>query len=130
MDLQPLRHDGDVSARQFDLLFRARLGSLYGRALAILHALGPMHSFSVANCIHLGLQKDISETIIARLDKWADQARNTTTRRRLDVDQAISFDVDTKIFVDLVYAEYFMEDMVIPSMFSRLILPPSVTTPR
>lgn len=123
MDLRPLKYRKEVSATQFDQLFSARLGRLYGRALAVLHALGPMHSYAVANCIHLGLQKGVVDnTFIGRLERWSDVARNTQEKRRRDPSNAAEFDAETRLFFKYLHAEYFIAGQ------SQLIVPASVSS--
>ncbi|MBW3538038.1 hypothetical protein KY386_00925 [Candidatus Parcubacteria bacterium] len=101
MDLHPLQNNGDVSPAEFRQLFEARLGGeLFARAMKVLTTLGPMHSFSVANVIHLGLQKQIAKTVIEALEKWCElfpQAPDKVTAH-----------VDTRLYFDTIYQEHFM----------------------
>ncbi|HSH31940.1 MAG TPA: hypothetical protein VK963_04715 [Candidatus Saccharimonadales bacterium] len=59
-----------------------------------------MHSFSVANVIHLGLQKQIVETIVGYLEKWCELFPQAP-----DIVRA---HVDTRLFFDAMYQQYFM----------------------
>lgn len=112
MYLQPLQYEGAVSATQFGRLFRQRLGSLYGRALAVLHAAGGLHSFSVANCFELALQKGQASEMLAWLERWADAARRTTTARRSDAALASQFDGDSVVHFEDTYAMFFAGDHI------------------
>lgn len=100
MDLKPLTKTGNVSPQEFRGLFEARLGHLFPRAMTVLTTLGPKHSFSVANVIHLGFQKGNVETIITALEKWCE----TVTR----APNLVAAHVDTKVFFDTLYGESFM----------------------
>lgn len=100
MDLKPLDHQGDISEQQFRALFESRLGDLFTQALTVLTTLGQLQSFSVANVIHLGLQKGIAKVVIEDLEKWCTvvvEAPDPTTAY-----------VDTRQFFDIMYAQYFM----------------------
>ncbi len=100
MDLKPLPNSEDVSPQEFSQLFEGRLGALFSRAMHVLITLGLMHSFSVANVIHLGLQKDIVEDIVEALEKWCELFPKAP--------DPITAHVDTKQYFDIMYGEFFM----------------------
>ncbi len=100
MDLKPLPNNGDVSPEEFKRLFEERLGNLYSRAMSALMTLGAMHSFSVANCIHLGLQKGNVEIVVEKIEQWCELFPKAP--------DAITAHVDTKLFFDILYPRLFM----------------------
>lgn len=102
MDLEPLANNssGEVSSREFTQLFKARLGSLFPRAMQVVATLGPMHSFSIANVIHLGLQKGNVDTIVEALEAWCELFHKAP--------DPITAHVDTKLYFDILYGQYFM----------------------
>lgn len=110
MNLVPLRHIGDVTPVQFAEWFADRLGSQYARALKVLQALDPMHSFSVSNCIELSLQKGNTDEVLMQLERWAELALGLPNPCPEGL--WIRFNADTKYFFDLVYGECFMGEGV------------------
>jgi hypothetical protein len=100
VDLKSLPNNGDVSPQEFSQLFEARLRSTFPRAMRVLITLGPRHSFSVANVIHLGLQKGIVNTIIEALEEWCELFPKAP--------DLITAHVDTKHYFAVMYGQYFM----------------------
>jgi hypothetical protein len=121
MDLKPLepRGDGQVSEEEFRELFQERMPAvLLDRVLQVLRTLDALHSFSVANICHLALQKGVTGQVVDALERW----------RELYVgapDAATAY-VDTRMFFDHVYADFFMtaEDTIDGFSFHRAILRP------
>jgi hypothetical protein len=102
VDLKPLTNTDAVSTQEFRQLFEARLGNLFDAAMRALTTFGPMHSFSVANVVHLGLQKGNIDKVVSALEKWAEvviQAPN----------HSVAY-ADTREFFDIMYGECFMSD--------------------
>lgn len=86
----------------FRQLFEPRLeGGLFNRAMAAFTALGPLHHFSVANCLHLGLQKQIASRIVEDLERWAGIVSQAPDR--------LTAHVDTKQFFDVLYVDRFLK---------------------
>lgn len=67
--------------------------------MAVLTALGPMHSFSVANVLHMALQKGIAELALTKLERASQISA-------LAPDE-ITRHVDLKIGFDILYQELF-----------------------
>lgn len=100
MDLKPLENTGDISEADFEKLFRARLGDDYERGLAVLRQLGPQHSFSVANVIHLAIQADRAAEMIGKLQRWCEVVVNAPN-------EAVAY-VDTRHAMDIAYGELML----------------------
>lgn len=100
MDLKPLVNNGDVSEREFGELFERRLGALFPRAKTVFLTLGEVHSFPVANVLHLALQKGNLEEVINALENWCKVVAT--------VPDLITAHVGTKRYFDTLYTEYFM----------------------
>lgn len=101
MDLKPLVGFTQVSEEEFRNLFATRLESdLLERGVKVLLTLGELSSFRVANVFHMGIQKGNASEVIKALERWC-----TVVVRAPDY---ITAQVDTRIFFDTVYSQFFM----------------------
>src|SRR5674476_15397 len=98
MDLKPLPNHGDISPQEFRRFFEPSLEGLFSRAMQVFTTLGPMHSFSVANVIHLGLQKGIVDTIVDALEHWCELFPKAP--------DAITAHVDTMHYINIMSVSY------------------------
>lgn len=102
MDLQPFPNQGDVSPEEFHLLFRARLGdALFDRIMVIFSTWDRMHSHSIANCVHLGLQKGNADEVVRMLEEWHEVYTKAP--------HLIEMQVDTRKYFELMYEELFIQ---------------------
>ncbi|MDO8551214.1 MAG: hypothetical protein Q7S03_00835 [bacterium] len=121
MNLEPLQNTGEVSEREFRQLFEHRLGMDFPRALIAFNILGSMHSFSIANVIHLGLQKGNAIEIIDGLEKWCE-----IFPKALD---PIMAHVDTRMFFDVLYGSFMTSEDTAAGLgpFDTLVEPDGLT---
>lgn len=124
---QTLKHEGgDVTPVQFAEYFADALGLLYGRALAVMLAMGEWNSFKVANIFHIAAQKGNVEVVLADLEKWAELAYLEPPANE---DVFIQREVETRRFFDAMYARYFMPEVVAGPSTQRIIVPGESTQP-
>ena len=126
---ETLKHEGSkVTPVQFAEYLADALGSLYGRALAVMLAIGEVNSFKVANIFHIAAQKGNVEEVLVDLEGWAQLAYSETP---VNETVFIQREVETRRFFDAMYGRYFMPDSAPQSSARRIIVPgETAQTPR